>query len=276
MRGKNLMCVLAVTVSQFSCATISQINLLSTKDEIEIGRQAATDIESQLRMLQDDEVVNYVRELGKTLAAVAKRQDVQYVFNVVDTEDVNAFALPGGWLYVNAGLIATAETESELAGVMAHEIGHVVGHHGARQITAQFGLTVLLEVVGGGPNGESVVRQIAGQFAGIGAGLTMLKYSRDMEREADALAVEETYAAGIDPVGVADFFRKLMSLHQLEASGLETLFATHPPSKERVDNVSGAALRLPKKTLSKDSTRFQTIRAKVAAHLKSKPKVENR
>jgi predicted Zn-dependent protease len=105
---------------QFSCATLSQINLLSTADEIEIGRQAADDVEKSLPMLQDSVVVAYIQELGRVLAKQAKRQDVTYSFKVVDTEEVNAFALPGGWLYVNAGLIATADTESELAGVSWH------------------------------------------------------------------------------------------------------------------------------------------------------------
>jgi predicted Zn-dependent protease len=117
--------VMTVATLQISCATISQINFLSTADEIQIGRQAARDVERSLPMYKDPEVVAYVQELGRVLAEQAKRKDVAYRFKVVDTEDVNAFALPGGWLYVNAGLVAAADTESELAGVMAHEIGHV-------------------------------------------------------------------------------------------------------------------------------------------------------
>ena len=264
--------VLCLALCQLSCATINQINLLSTSDEVEIGRRAAADVEANLPMLQDSEVVAYIQQLGQMLAAEAKRQDVAYVFKVVDTGDVNAFALPGGWLYVNAGLIATAETESELAGVMAHEIGHVVGRHGARQISAQYGLAILLEIVAGGPASDSIARQIAGQFAGIGAGLTLLKYSRDMEREADALAVEETYAAGIDPSGIGTFFEKLMLLHQAEPGGLELLFATHPPSEERVHNVAMAVSKLPAKSgIKKDSVTFRRVKAKVKAYLKSKP-----
>lgn len=204
-----------------------------------------------------------------------EQASVEYTFKVVDTEDVNAFALPGGWLYVNAGLVATADTESELAGVMAHEIGHVVGRHGARQISARYGLSVLLEIVSGGPNSDSITRQIAGEFAGLGAGLTLLKYGRDMEREADALAVDETYAAGIDPAGIGGFFEKLMKLHESEPSGLAVLFTTHPPTNERVEAVAADVARLPPKMgLRKDSEKFQRIKAKVAAYLKGKPKKE--
>lgn len=273
MRRIRMAGLLVVAATQLSCATLSQINLLSTADEVAIGRKAAQDIEQNLPMLKDAEVVDYVQALGAELAVKAQRQDVAYVFNVVDTKDVNAFALPGGWLYVNAGLIATADTESELAGVMAHEIGHVVGRHGARQISAQYGLAVLLEIVAGGPNSESLVRQIAGQFAGIGAGLTLLKYGRDMEREADALAVDNTYAVGIDPAGVAAFFGKLLKLHDSEPGGMEALFTTHPPTRERIRNVETDIRQLPAKPdLRKDTEAFRRIKARVTAYLESKPK----
>lgn len=130
-----------------------------------------------------------------------------------------------------------------------------------------------MEAVGGGPNGDSLSRQIAGQFAGLGAGLTLLKYGRDMEREADALAVEETYAAGIDPAGIRSFFEKLMKLHESEPGGLDVLFTTHPPTNERVESVTTDVQKLPVKAgLRKDSDRFLLVKKRVSAYLKSKPK----
>jgi len=256
------------------CSTLNQLNFLSTADEVEIGRQAAKDIERQMPMLKNEAVVAYIDSLGQALVRHSKRRDIRYHFGVVETAQVNAFALPGGWLYVNAGLIATADTEAELAGVVAHEIGHVVGRHGARQISSQYGLAVLLEVVGGGSGSSSISRQIAAQFAGIGAGLTMLKYSRDMEREADWLAVEETYAAGLDPKGISVFFEKLMALHETEPEGMDVLFTTHPPSAERIANVEAAVKALaPKSGLRADSPRFREIRAKVKALM---PEIERR
>ena len=114
------------------------------------------------------------------------------------------------------------------------------------------------------------MREIAGQFAGMGAGLTLLKYSRDMEREADALAVEQAYAAGIDPSGIAKFFEKLMALQKSEPGGVEKLFSTHPPSKERVDSVEGDVEKLPVKSgLRSDSAAFRQVKAKVSRHLKT-------
>ena len=256
-----MVCVLAG-----GCSALNQLNFLSTADEVEIGRQAAEDVERKMPMLKEDAVRSYIDSLGQALVRHSKRKDIPYHFEVVATTQVNAFALPGGWLYVNAGLIATADTEAELAGVVAHEIGHVVGRHGARRISSQYGLAVLLDVVAGGSGGGSVSRQIAAEFAGIGAGLTMLKYSRDMEREADQLAVEETYAAGIDPRGISVFFEKLMALHEREPSGVNALFTTHPPSAERIANVEAAASALPaKQGLRGDSKRFRGIRAKVKA-----------
>jgi predicted Zn-dependent protease len=256
--------LLLIAPAVVSCAAVSRLNMLSTEQEVEIGRQAAQEIEKQVRLYDDPDVVSYVDGLGQVLAKHSKRADIRYRFRVVDTKEVNAFALPGGWLYVNRGLIEAAENESELAGVIAHEIGHVVGRHGARQITRRYGLAVLVELALGGEEGSSLAREIAGQFAAAGAGLTLLKYGRDAEREADRLAVEETYAAGIDPNGVATFFDKLMALHESEPSGVASWFSTHPPTRERIDNVRSEIRSLPSKPgLKVDSRRFREIKARI-------------
>ena len=118
--------------SMASCATIGRFNILSTEQEVEIGREAAREIERDLKLYNDPVVTAYVNGLGQTLAGYSSRSGLTYYFKVVDTDEVNAFALPGGWLYVNRGLITTAESESELAGVIGHEIGHVDKKHGAR------------------------------------------------------------------------------------------------------------------------------------------------
>jgi predicted Zn-dependent protease len=208
--------------------------------------------------------VQYVRTLGESLAEHSRRSDIPYHIKVVDTDDVNAFALPGGYLYVNRGLISTAENESELAGVMGHEIGHVVGRHGAKQISRAYGLEIITTLITG--NNPSTARQIAGQFAGIGGTLGMFHYSRDAEREADALAVQEMYDTGIDPEGMATFFEKLMALHEREPGRLEALFSTHPATQERIQNVRKDIAALPVKAgLRKDSTRFQQIKKRLPA-----------
>jgi predicted Zn-dependent protease len=250
-----------------SCAAVSQLNLLTTHQEVEIGRQAAREVEREVKIYRDPVVSAYVDSLGQVLVRHSRRPGVKYSFKVVDTDQVNAFALPGGWLYINRGLITTAENEAELAGVIGHEIGHVVGKHGARQITKQYGLAVLVELAVGGEN-PSLARKIAGQFAAMGAGLTLLKYGRDAEREADYFAVEETYAAGINPEGMATFFEKLMAQQESKQESKQLWargwFSTHPASRERIANVREQIAELPPKAgLKKDSKRFQEIKSRI-------------
>lgn len=255
------------------CAAVGQLNLLSTEQEVEIGRQAAGEIESSLPIYDDPMVTAYVDSLGQLLVRHSRRSQLKYYFKVVDTDDVNAFALPGGYLYVNRGLITEAATESELAGVVGHEIGHVVGAHGARQVSKQYGMAVLIELALGGGQDPSLIRDIAGQFANIGGSLALLKYGRDAEREADVFAVEETHAAGIDPSGMAGFFEKLLALHESEPSGVEVLFSTHPPTQERIDSVRELIAGLPSSaSLVKDSNRFHQIQKRILKYRPAKPK----
>jgi len=209
--------------------------------------------------------------LGQAMVKASNLTMFDYHFNVVDTDDVNAFALPVGYLYVNRGLIETAETESELAGVIGHEIGHVVGHHGARQISKQYGLAVLVELVAGSDENSSLARDIAGQFASFGAGLTLLKYGRLAEQESDAYAVQFTSKAGIHPEGVAKFFEKLLALHENQPEGIAVWFTTHPPTQERINFVRQEINKLPNtKGLRITSDRFNEIKARTLAGKKPK------
>ena len=252
-----------------SCAAVNQLNLLSPQEEVEIGHQSAKEVEKELPLLNDPVVVAYINDLGQALVRASKQTTFQYHFQVVNTDDVNAFALPGGFLYVNRGLIETAESEAELAGVIGHEIGHVVYHHGARQISKQYGLAVLVELVAGEKGQSSLARDIAGQFASFGAGLTLLKYGRLAEQEADAFAVQATYQASVNPEGTAGFFEKLIALHNQEPQGVAVWFSTHPPTKERIDFVRAEIKKLPPKTgLNTTSNRFKDIKAR----LKSMPR----
>ena len=217
-------------------------------------------------MLTDQVVVAYIDSLGQAIVRASNLSMFEYHFGVVNSQEVNAFALPGGFLYVNRGLIEAAETESELAGVIGHEIGHVVGHHGARQVSKHYGLAVLVEMIAGGQENSSLAREIAGQFASLGAGLTLMKYGRMAEQEADAFAVQATYKAGIDPEGVARFFEKLLALHEREPTGVAVWFSTHPPTRERIAFVRNEIAKLPPKSgLQRTSARFAHIQARVKA-----------
>ena len=246
--------------SLVSCAAIGRINLLTTEKEIEIGREVAKEIERELKLYKDPLVTAYINGLGQKLAGHSLRPDVKYHFKVVDTDDVNAFAVPGGWLYVNRGLITTAENESELAGVLSHEIGHVERKHGARALSRQIGIAVVVDAILGGKD-ASMKRRVIGQVFAFSSGTLQLKYGRDAEREADRFAVEATYAAGINPEGMATFFEKLMAMRKKEPGMLANLFSTHPPSRERVTNVRSQIHGLtPKPGLTLDSLKFQAIK----------------
>lgn len=253
-----------------SCAAVNQLNLLTPQDEVEIGEQASHEVEESLPMYDDAVVEAYVDSLGQALVRASQLTQFQYHFKVVDAPEVNAFALPGGFLYVNRGLIEAAATESELAGVVGHEIGHVVGHHGARQISKHYGLAVLVEMIAGGEGGSSLARDIAGQFAAFGAGLTLLKYGRLAEQESDAFAVGCVVKAGVDPGGVARFFETLLALHEDQPDGVEVWFTTHPPTQDRIDFVRAEIAKLPTTAeLKKTSVRFEEIRGRVLAKSKS-------
>ena len=260
---KSLALIIALALFA-SCAAVNRLNLLTLKDEVTIGAQAAREVERSLKMYRDPIVLAYIDSLGQAMVRASALSQFQYHFKVVDAPEVNAFALPGGFLYVNRGLIEAASTESELAGVIGHEIGHVVGHHGARQISKQYGLAALVALIAG--DSSSLAREIAAEFATVGAGLTLLKYGRMAEREADAFAVRCAVNAGVDPEGVARFFETLLQLHDSEPTGVEVWFATHPPTQARIDFVRAEIAKLPPTPgLKKTSPRFAQIRTRVLA-----------
>lgn len=244
----------------FGCAgNISNINIFSDAQEVQLGKQFSRQIEQEMKIYSDPIVTAYIDQLGQHLANHSQRQNVVYHFKVVDTEVINAFAVPGGYLYVNIGLIRAAENEAELAGVIGHEIGHVVGKHGVKQMTRQLGLTAVTQLALGENQGK--IKQMV---AGLTANGVLMKYSRDAEREADGYAVREMYDVGIDPEGLATFFEKLLKLQKGKPSKLQQMFSTHPPTAERINAVRSQIAQLPRKSnLKKDSRRFREIKRRL-------------
>ena len=244
----------------FGCAgRISDINIFTDAEEVQLGKQFSREIEKEMKMYSDPIVTAYIDQLGQHLANHSQRRSITYHFKVVNTEAVNAFAVPGGYLYVNIGLIRAAENESELAGVIGHEIGHVVGKHGVKQMTRQLGLAAVAQLALG--EDQSKLEQMV---AGLATNGVLTKYSRDAEREADMYAVQEMYDAGIDPEGMATFFEKLRNLQKSKPSRLQQMFATHPLTTERITAVRSQIARLPRKSnLKKDSPRFHQIKKRL-------------
>ncbi len=206
------------------------VNFYSVEKEIALGKQLAQQVERQAKIINDPVIAEYVNRLGQNLVRNSDAK-VPFTIKVIDTEEVNAFALPGGFFFVNSGLILKADTEAELAGVMAHEIGHVAARHGTRQATrgeiAQLATIPLIFM--GGWTGYGI-RQAASVAIPIG----FLTFSRGMEAEADLLGLEYMYKAGYDPVAFVDFFEKIQSLEKKKPGSVAKVFSTHPPTDDRI------------------------------------------
>ena len=179
----------------FGCAgRISDINIFSDTQEVQLGKQFSREIEKEMKIYSDPVVTTYIAQLGQHLASHSQRKNITYHFKVVNTEAVNAFAVPGGYLYVNIGLIRAAENESELAGVIGHEIGHVVGKHGVKQMTRQLGLAAVAQLALG--EDQNKLEQMV---AGLAANGVLMKYSRDAEREADGTLSKRCTTLALTP-----------------------------------------------------------------------------
>jgi len=238
---------------------------ISTEQEVQIGRQNAAQVNQQLPIVRDAAVNQYINDLGRSIARVADPRGIQYTFYVVNSNVVNAFALPGGYVYVNRGLIERANNASELAGVLSHEVAHVVERHGIEQVqraqNANLGLSLLYGVLlGRNPGG---LEQLGIQ---AGGGLVFASYGRDAEREADLRGVDYMVRAGYNPNGMVRFFNELLSERQRNPSRLEQWFATHPLTEERIQNTSRAVQAIPNlngRNLMTDTRAYQTFRSRV-------------
>jgi predicted Zn-dependent protease len=222
---------------------------ISTQQEVQLGREYAAQINEQLPIVRDRAVNNYINQLGESIARRVDRRGIDYTFYVVNSDAVNAFAVPGGYVYINRGLIEQTDNLSELAGVLAHEIGHVVERHSVEQIQkaqqANQGLALLYGVLLGRP--PSTIEQAGIQ---VGGGAVFAGYSRDAEREADLNAVEYLVQSGIHPQGLVTFFQELMRQQERRPSSVEQWFSTHPLTEERIDNVTAAIAALPPRRLN--------------------------
>jgi predicted Zn-dependent protease len=206
------------------------VNFYSLEKEIALGKQLATEVERQAKIINDPVIAEYVNRVGQNLVRNSDAK-VPFTIKVIDSEEVNAFALPGGFFFVNSGLILKADNEAELAGVMAHEIGHVAARHGTRQATrgeiAQLGMIPLIFM--GGWTGYGIY-----QAASVLVPVGFLKFSRAMESEADLLGLEYMYKAGYDPTAFVDFFEKIETLEKRKPGTMAKVFSTHPPTDARI------------------------------------------
>jgi predicted Zn-dependent protease len=206
------------------------VNFYSLDKEIALGKQLAQEVERQAKVVDDPIIAEYVNRVGQNLVRNSDAK-VPFTIKVLDTEEVNAFALPGGFFFVNSGLVLKAETEAELAGVMAHEIAHVAARHGTRQATkgdiAQIATIPLIFM--GGWTGYAIR-----QGMGLAIPMGFLAFSRGMESEADYLGLQYMYKAGYDPTAFVDFFEKIETLEKRKPGSVAKVFSTHPMTDDRI------------------------------------------
>jgi len=206
------------------------VNFYSLEKEIALGKQLAQEVEREAKIIDDPIIAEYVSRVGQNLVRNSDAK-VPFTIKVLDTEEVNAFALPGGFFFVNSGLILKADNESELAGVMAHEIAHVAARHGTRQATRGeiINIASIPLIFMGGWTGYAIR-----QGAGLAIPMGFLTFSRGFEREADYLGLQYLYKTGYDPTSFVDFFEKIQSLEKKKPGTMSKVFSTHPMTDDRI------------------------------------------
>jgi Zn-dependent protease with chaperone function len=236
---------LIVTMSALAMSAVSAqtkiksgFNLFSPEQDVEIGRQSAVEVERQLPILRDSSVEGYVSAIGKRLAAVMPGATFPYQFKVVNASDINAFALPGGYMYLNRGLIEAAKNEGQLAGVLAHEMSHVALRHGTHQASkaymGQAGLGVLGGLLG---KGDGSADRVIGAVGGFGLNALFLKFSRTDEEQADIVGAQALAKAGYDPHDMVDFFEVLRAKQARDPGKVEQFFSSHPAPQGRAARI---------------------------------------
>lgn len=240
----------------------SAFNLFSVEQDVEIGRQAAVEAEQQLPLLNDASVNRYLNRIITRLAAQAPGAKYPYQIKAVNATDINAFALPGGPMYVNRGLITAARSEAELAGVLAHEMSHVALRHGTNQASKAYLGQAGLGILGGLLGKKSSTSSIVNAVGGFGLNAAFLKFSRDDELQADATGAEIMARAGYNPVAMADFFSVLRELQGRDPSKLERFFSSHPAPANREARIRQLATSLGT-VRSQEVGGFATIQSRV-------------
>jgi len=240
--------------------------VVSTQQEVQLGTQYAQQINAQLPIMRDANVNSYINSLGNSLARVADNRNLSWRFYVVDSREVNAFAVPGGFVYVNRGLIERARTMNQLAGAMAHEIAHVTQRHSVEQMAqaqrADAGLTlacILTSVCQSGAASAAIQVSGSALFA---------KFSRDDESEADRYGVQYLVAAGIDPRGMVDMFQTLLNERRSRPTAVDAWFRTHPLEEDRIAETQAQIAHYPAtrlRGLRVDNAAYQQFRSRLVS-----------
>ena len=256
---KRILIGLALAGAGSGCA-------ISTQQEVQMGTEYAQQINAQLPVVKDPEIVRYINVLGDSIAKLADDRNLDWQFFVVNAAEVNAFAVPGGYVYVNRGLIDRAQRMDQLAGVLGHEIGHVTRRHSVQQMEkaqgANVGVTLACVLTSVCNN------QAAGAAINVAGGALFAKFSRDDEAEADEEGVKNTVRAGIDPRGIPEMFQILLNERESSPSSVSSWFATHPLEEDRIQATQAQIAKISPailNSLTKDSQSFQSFKQRVRA-----------
>jgi predicted Zn-dependent protease len=246
---------------------------VTTRQEVQMGANYSTQLNAKLPIIQDPAANRYVTMLGDSIAKLADQRQLTWHFYLVDDSTVNAFALPGGYIYVNRGLVERATQMDELAGALGHEIGHVTRRHTAKTIEKQrgatagiVGLCVVLNTCNDG---------LASDAINVGTSAVFARFSREDEAEADAEGVKNVVRAGIDPRGMRDLFQVLLSERSTKPAGVSAWFASHPMEEDRIAHVDALIAQVDPAilaTLTRDTPRYDDFRR----HLLTLPHVPKR
>lgn len=260
-----VLCLTAAPLLDARVEPTRGFDIFSQDEEVQLGKQNAAEVTKQLPVLPDsDPVVQYVQHLGSRLAARAPGYQWPYNFHVVNVKEINAFALPGGPIFVNLGTIQAADNEAQLAGVMSHEISHVVQRHGTRAASKQMGAQLPLAILGG-LMGNSTLAKAAELGISFGVGSYFLKNSRQSESEADLLGTDIMYDSGYEPQQMAVFFQKLeKQMGSSVNSMINQFMSDHPNPGNRAEAVSAEVKTLMPRTYVADSSDFKSIKVRVA------------
>ncbi len=242
------------------------INFFTVQQDIELGKEASRDAEKQLELIQDPNALRYLNDLGKRIAQNSRNPELPYEFKLVNSKEINAFAFPGGFIYVNRGVIESADSESEVAGVLGHEITHAALRHGTNQMSKQLLVTAPLSILGGVFGEGGWKEQLAALGISFGLNGLMMKYSRGAESQADLGGVQALHASKYDPNGMATFFKKLEGLRKTQPGMLEAFFASHPAPADREQAVETeinhlSSLENPKR----DSEEFHRVKSTISS-----------
>jgi predicted Zn-dependent protease len=262
---KRFIIGVALTVPLVACG-------ISQQQEIQMGQEYAQQINAQLPIVQDPELNRYINVLGDSIAGITSRKDLDWHFFIVDSKEVNAFAVPGGYVYVNRGLIERSDKMDEVAGVLGHEIGHVVRRHTVKQMEKEQGANVgitLACVLTGVCNS-----QVAGAAINIAGGALFARFSRSDEAEADQEGFNNVVRAGISPEGMVSMFQKLLEERKSRPAGVEAWFLTHPLEEDRITAIQSRINQLPPSTLANlgtDSRNFHAFKSRLQSLPPSPP-----